>query len=124
MIILTIIEFVINIGNTLANLKKLQELQLLQLGQCEIPRRETELSLFSIPFGSRDNQSQETLRNLLDTHCIIDGITREAARWPTECEVCEYLFNHKDGSMTLNIKTERNLKSGLFICEISIKNKF
>ncbi|XP_016772529.2 cytosolic carboxypeptidase 2 isoform X1 [Apis mellifera] len=81
-------------GNTLANLKKLQELQLLQLGQCEIPRRETELSLFSIPFGSRDNQSQETLRNLLDTHCIIDGITREAARWPTECEVLPERVRH------------------------------
>lgn len=114
MIILTIIEF-INIGNTLANLKKLQELQLLQLGQCEIPRRETELSLFSIPFGSRDNQSQETLRNLLDTHCIIDGITREAARWPTECEVCKYLFNHKDGSMTLNIKKEKEFKIRIIV---------
>lgn len=79
----------IKTGSTLANLKKLQELQLLQLGQCEIPRREMELSLFSIPFGTRDNHSQETLRSLLDTHCIIDGITREAARWPTECEVCK-----------------------------------
>lgn len=88
-IILIIIEFVVNTGSTLANLKKLQELQLLQLGQCEIPRRETELSLFSIPFGTRNNHSQETLRSLLDTHCIIDGITREAARWPTECEVCK-----------------------------------
>lgn len=87
----------------MTNLKKLQELQLLQLGQCEIPRRETELSLFSVPFGTRDNQ-QETLRSLLDTHCIIDGITREAARWPTECEVLIIDgINYKDRSMTFGI---------------------
>lgn len=74
-------------GSTLANLNKLQELHLLQLGRCDAPRRETELSLFSMPFGTRDDQSQETLRSILDTHCMIDGITQETARWPTECQV-------------------------------------
>ncbi|OAD53068.1 Cytosolic carboxypeptidase NnaD, partial [Eufriesea mexicana] len=81
-------------GSTLANLNKLQELQLLQLGQCEVPRRETELSLFSMPFGTKDDQSQETLRSLLDTRCMIDGITQEAARWPTECQVLPERVRH------------------------------
>lgn len=82
-----LLVFFFNTGSTLANLNKLQELQLLQLGRCEVPRREPELSLFSMPFGTKDDQSQETLRSVLDTRCTIDGITQEAARWPTECQV-------------------------------------
>ncbi|XP_060812546.1 cytosolic carboxypeptidase 2 isoform X3 [Bombus pascuorum] len=81
-------------GSTLANLNKLQELHLLQLGRCDAPRRETELSLFSMPFGTRDDQSQETLRSILDTHCMIDGITQETARWPTECQVLPGRVRH------------------------------
>ncbi|XP_068979305.1 cytosolic carboxypeptidase 2-like [Bombus flavifrons] len=81
-------------GSTLANLNKLQELHLLQLGRCDAPRRETELSLFSMPFGTRDDQSQETLRSILDTHCMIDGITQETARWPTECQVLAERVRH------------------------------
>ncbi|XP_017888691.1 cytosolic carboxypeptidase 2-like [Ceratina calcarata] len=79
-------------GGRLANLNKLQELQLLQLGRCEILRRETELSLFSVPFGARD--TQEILRSALDTRCMIDGITQEAARWPTECQVLSERVRH------------------------------
>ncbi|XP_076753727.1 cytosolic carboxypeptidase 2 [Xylocopa sonorina] len=81
-------------GNTLAKFNKLQELQLLQLGRCEISRRETELSLFSVPFGARSDQPQETLRSALDTHCTIDGIIQEAARWPTECQVLSEKVRH------------------------------
>ncbi|KOX78681.1 Cytosolic carboxypeptidase NnaD [Melipona quadrifasciata] len=81
-------------GGALANLNKLQELQLLQLGRCDLSRRETELSLLSMPFGTRDDQSQETLRSILDTHCTIDGIIQETARWPTECQVLPERVRH------------------------------
>nr|XP_012145462.1 PREDICTED: cytosolic carboxypeptidase 2-like [Megachile rotundata] len=81
-------------GNALANFSKLQELQLLQLGRYNVPRRETELSLFSVPLGTRDDQSKETLRTLLDSRCMIDGITQEAARWPTECQVLPERVKH------------------------------
>ncbi|KAK1129290.1 hypothetical protein K0M31_020418 [Melipona bicolor] len=81
-------------GGALANLNKLQELQLLQLGRCDLSRRGTELSLLSMPFGTRDDQSQETLRSILDTHCTIDGIIQETARWPTECQVLPEKIRH------------------------------
>ncbi|CAK9797042.1 Cytosolic carboxypeptidase Nna1 [Anthophora plagiata] len=81
-------------GSTLASINKIQELQFLQLGRYELPRRETELSLFSVPFGTRDDQSQESLRSALDTRCMIDGITQEAARWPTECQVLGERVKH------------------------------
>ncbi|KOC68890.1 Cytosolic carboxypeptidase NnaD [Habropoda laboriosa] len=87
-------------GSTLAGISKIQELQLLQLGRYEIPRRETELSLFSVPFGTRDDQSQESLRSALDTRCMIDGITQEAARWPTECQVLSERVKHVEYSPT------------------------
>nr|XP_034186335.1 cytosolic carboxypeptidase 2-like [Osmia lignaria] len=81
-------------GGALANFSKLQEVQLLQLGRYDVPRRETELSLFSVPFGTREDQSKETLRNVLDSRCMIDGITQEAARWPTECQVLPERVRH------------------------------
>ncbi|XP_076238099.1 cytosolic carboxypeptidase 2 [Calliopsis andreniformis] len=83
-------------GGALANLQKLQELQVLQLGRYEAQRRETELPLFSIPFGIKGDQSKETLQSVLDTHCTIDGITQEAARWPTECQVLPERVKHID----------------------------
>lgn len=77
-------------------------MQLLQLGRYDVPRRETELSLFSVPFGTREDQSKETLRNVLDSRCMIDGITQETARWPTECQVNKQLFVNYDENTECN----------------------
>ncbi|XP_054002015.1 cytosolic carboxypeptidase 2 [Hylaeus anthracinus] len=83
------------IPGALANIQRFQELQLLQLGRYEVQREETELPLFSVPFGTRDDhRSKETLRSVLDTRCMIDGITQEAARWPTECQVLPERVRH------------------------------
>ncbi|XP_078050336.1 uncharacterized protein LOC144476893 isoform X2 [Augochlora pura] len=82
-------------GGALANFQRLRELQLLQLGRYEVQRRETEFLQFSAPFGARDDQlSKESLRTALDTRCAIDGITQEAARWPTECQVLPERVRH------------------------------
>ncbi|XP_076686785.1 cytosolic carboxypeptidase 2 [Andrena cerasifolii] len=89
-------------GGALASLQRLQELQLLQLGRCEVQRPETEVPLFSVAFGAReDQQSKETLRSVLDTRCMIDGITQEAARWPTECQVLPDRVTHVEYTPTV-----------------------
>ncbi|XP_076642435.1 uncharacterized protein LOC143353191 [Halictus rubicundus] len=82
-------------GGALANFQRLQELQLLQLGRYEVQRRESEFLQFSAPFRIRDDQlAKESLRTALDTRCTIDGITQEAARWPTECQVLSERVRH------------------------------
>ncbi|XP_033338745.2 uncharacterized protein LOC117227533 [Megalopta genalis] len=82
-------------GGALANFQRLQELRLLQLGRYEVQRRETEFLRISAPFGLRNDQpSKESLRTALDIRCAIDGITQEAARWPTECQVLPERVRH------------------------------
>ncbi|XP_076618295.1 cytosolic carboxypeptidase 2 [Colletes latitarsis] len=76
-------------GGALANIQRFQELQLLQLGRYEVQRQEPELPL------------KETLRTVLDTRCMIDGITQEAARWPTECQVLSERVRHIDYTPTI-----------------------
>nr|XP_031827253.1 cytosolic carboxypeptidase 2 [Nomia melanderi] len=78
-------------GGALASFQRLQELQLLQLGRCELQRRDTEF----LQFAARDDHPlRENLRTALDTRCAIDGITQEAARWPTECQVLSERVRH------------------------------
>ncbi|XP_076162473.1 cytosolic carboxypeptidase 2 [Ptiloglossa arizonensis] len=82
-------------GGALGSIQRFQELQLLHLGRYDAQRQETEHPLF--PFGNRDDhRSKETLRTMLDTRCTIDGITQEAARWPTECQVLPERVRHID----------------------------